>query len=676
MADFRKVIVGDALIAAKYFPVAEKMLSLLKRTGQKKKAYKDKKITIIASIIGGVAKAIFIAPAMYFLQGRYSMFNKNKYKILRTNILTGDELFLTEEIDLSIFFPTSGLDLPSFYLLLRSPITYNNQTIEVIRAGEEKNFVNFMADGYRRSIYYNVPLGVTSYSIGVSFSNGVVTKTKTVPSQNGTDGKPNLNLTILSLSAAINVDFPESSPLVSSGFSGLVFNAPVLSLSGIATNGVNYNIYSDPIPDETWPPKNINGSWDRGATFKVSEFVDKKVFDWTLGNQPLNPQTKYYPIGEHFTVDTQSETILKTNEFGYEKRIGKVVLWEKMLSEEDAAAEGLRIGQFKKINTGITLPSSPFSLADVVASRPSCADSQLVSAHNNHKCYFNFSEYSVGATPYRFYLTLVDHKVMEYLDTSHAFIATVERDSPNAISGGLVYLPHRRASEDGISLHYFCGYVHDHTGRYGGVWEFCYGYEVDDGIKIEPRFNVFLCDEDGPTSEGKGMQSLHSFYQTRELYGFYSKPNPYPVLSYSETYEIFPNTNFPDYPREDDNVCYIYKGKIVIIIECNGDSPTRTQLPTDVWTIDIETGEARSIWGKFEEGRIIRQISTSHEGRFIYLFDELISTSADGFAYVIDLEDESMSVFFDEELNGQDFDYTYPYNRVSFTRPLHAPKLK
>jgi uncharacterized membrane protein len=67
MADFRKVIVGDAVIAAKYFGKASKILRHLKSLGLSHKAWANHEITIIVKCLGGIDKVIFISGSFVFL---------------------------------------------------------------------------------------------------------------------------------------------------------------------------------------------------------------------------------------------------------------------------------------------------------------------------------------------------------------------------------------------------------------------------------------------------------------------------------------------------------------------------------------------------------------------------------------------------------------------------------
>ena len=87
-------------------------------------------------------------------------------------------------------------------------------------------------------------------------------------------------------------------------------------------------------------------------------------------------------------------------------------------------------------------------------------------------------------------------------------------------------------------------------------------------------------------------------------------------------------------------ISYVYGESIIVILGVSSDNATRMEIPTGVFSINVADGTPTVIYSGYVEDvrKSAKIIKTSTDGQHIYLFEELISTAADGMTVHIDLE--------------------------------------
>jgi hypothetical protein len=538
MESFRKIIVGNGKISSKHLAQAKKLFQKIAITGGQKKVYVSKEIAIIASVVSGIKKAIFLTRAI------------------------PDYIFNVGRSDKPYIYSLWGGDLKS------------------------KTVFRLSADFDIRTVFDS--------NVGFSL------------------------LTPFGLQSTTSYSKEEISVLRSGNF----YDAE--------------NILSD---SSNWPPSIEYGDYDREAVFSATEkrFIDLKVTDWQSSHVPLQPRGAQRTHGIDFqreglfVVDVQSNTYVRTNTNGFSKRIGRVVFWQKVFGPEVINDIQYKRGEFKKINTGITMPTENF--LNIIGGE----NSQVVSsAHIIGQLYRVGRTYDecIHVTSRRFYCTLIETKY--YTNNAYAvFMLCAMRTSPNTFVGYDVSWFNLRTVNTVNWRYHWLGYLRDISNTHSGFVELRHARQkIDDPNiwSVEPTINIYFADEDSDDNETHGIANAYVMFSTPNLFTVFGKTNNYPAeMSTLDVRDIYYRTFY----------AYMYGQEIILILGLTLQSASSPQnkMPSGILAIDINTGLTRVIYAP-PEPAYVQQVIATNDGRYVYFSTEEI---VDGFRdrgnmFVIDIE--------------------------------------
>lgn len=667
MKFFKKIIIGDVSTASRYFKTAADMLASGKRF------FEDEAIAILAQPNTTGDRAIFRVKALDFATMLLGTFDPALPNIIHLWTGAGPGVMKKRgTIDMASAFDASGLQLLTPFNL-KAYHTYDRKNVSLVRVGQPYTVQNNLKTTYDDWAFsFHSPADpVAPYTLSLTIDNGAYSQTF---NQAATlvGGKYPLAPTVSALTDQANQAWQSVYGVDAFGPGALV---PFLTVSVAATGSevtASMQSVASPGGDDYWPPTDSDeyGQFDREGVYTVGTGItDPQVLEWEgVLLQPRNPQFFDYPTPDHFVVDVQSETYVRTNDLGYKKRVGQIVIWQKLVAAEEIDGIAYKRGQFKPVNTGIAIPDvSPIDVWDLAGTDALVVDSQLLSiAHFVFIMDSNIDEYfhmAIAATRRRFYLTTVESRVFSKYFQAFVIKAVMRSTPDTLLPQALVWTSRRQVGAD-IKQYAFGGYVHDRTGRYSGLLDYCFGPEAagdDQTLFIEPGIIVRLAEEDDDSNATHGLWNLSITHTIADLYALIGVPNPFPAgLDISETVYLKPSTM----------ISYIYGGSIIVILGVTGDQANRVEIPTGVFSILIADGTAQVIHTGYvadSEGvrRAAKTVKTSNDGRHIYLLEERIDTGEDGNVTHIDMDTGTVTRNLFSVPAGQ------PAN-IAFMQPLYA----
>jgi hypothetical protein len=396
---------------------------------------------------------------------------------------------------------------------------------------------------------------------------------------------------------------------------GLLLLAPMLQFDILCSDAntrysstyyedVPWDMHNEPIKEEGdvyWPQKTYS-YFDRAFLLSADgqNILNSKIYSFGDGQPAL---TRAIIYSNPFVVDTFSSTYIQTNYYGFKKRVGKIVIWEKNIGQY----KDLPLGTFVKKNTGISLQDV---VTDFGEGNPEySANSQLVSAQSlldlrenilfsdeadmyywtsNTLIFEPVCSCQIYASSTRYYITVMETAFSDW-DNHWVGIVSVSKAAPDTVEAGPIWL----SSVDGFEQWKWFGYIDDPNGAYSGVSEVMYAIQQSVYQYLyAPSFSFIVASE---SLGGLLNTSARESHYIEDAFSLFNIQNP----------------NFIGLKQHVNSMCpeltsFIYRGKLVCIASLTYDSSNQeipsTSAPTGLFSFDLLTREVELVIGGEIEG--------------------------------------------------------------------------